>query len=133
MNCGEYIFSFVRLDKFIELFRLADKKRQETKQTYYVDKQKINSTGINDDSITTERPAANTRLSDNSRIRAILELHHPHYLHRSATVIAPAIRLLRLASVVTKHAKKKKKRPTLTQVRNTENILFVNNSNEQNT
>ena len=27
-----------------------------------------------------------TRLSDNSRIRAILEFHHPHHLHRSATV-----------------------------------------------
>ena len=71
-------FSFVRLDKFIWLFRLADKKRQETKQTYYADKQKINSTGINDDCITTERPAANTRLSDNSRIRAILEVYLPH-------------------------------------------------------
>ena len=64
-------FGFVHLEKFIGLFRLADKKRQETKQTYYADKQKINSTGINDDCITTERPAANTRLSDNSRIRAI--------------------------------------------------------------
>ena len=62
MNCGEYIFSFVRLDKFIELFRLADKKRQETKQTYCIDKQKINTTEINEDSITTKRPAANTRL-----------------------------------------------------------------------
>ena len=71
-------FSFVRLDNFIWLFRLADKKRQETKQTYYADKQKINSTGINDDCITTERPAANTRLSDNSRIRAILEVYLPH-------------------------------------------------------
>ncbi len=28
----------------------------------------------------------NTRLSDNSRIRAILEFLHPHHLHRSATV-----------------------------------------------
>ena len=74
-------FGFVHLDKFIGLFRLADKKRQETKQTYYVDKQKSNSTGINDDCITNERPAANTRLSDNSRIRAILEFHHPHYLY----------------------------------------------------
>ena len=55
-------FSFVRLDKFFGLFQLADKKRQETKQTYCADKQKINSTGINDGSITTERPAANTRL-----------------------------------------------------------------------
>ena len=71
-------FGFVHLDKFIGLFRLADKKRQETKQTYYVDKQKSNSTGINDDCITTERPAANTRLSDNSRIRAILEDYLPH-------------------------------------------------------
>ena len=99
-------FSFVRLDKFIGLSRLADKKRQETKQTYYVDKQKINTTKINDDCITTERPAANTRLSDNSRIRAILEFHHPHYLHRGATVKAPAIRLLRLASVVMGQCKK---------------------------
>jgi len=56
-------FGFVHLDNFIGLSRLADKKRQEIKQTYYVDKQKINSTGINDDFITTERPAANTRLS----------------------------------------------------------------------
>jgi hypothetical protein len=71
-------FGFVHLDNFIGLFRLADKKSQETKQIYYVNKQKINSTGINDDSITTERPAANTRLSDNSRIRAILEVYLPH-------------------------------------------------------
>lgn len=42
----------------------------------------------------------NTRLSDNSRIRVILEFLLPHYLHRSATVHTPAIRLLRLASVV---------------------------------
>ena len=62
MNCGEYIFRFVRLDKFIELFRRADKKRQETKQTYCIDKQNINTTKINDDCITTERPAGNTRL-----------------------------------------------------------------------
>ena len=75
-------FCFVRLDKFIWQFRLDDKKR---KQSYRIDKQKINTTGINDDCKTTERPAANTRLSDNSRIRAILDLHHPHYLHRSAT------------------------------------------------
>jgi hypothetical protein len=52
----------VRLDKFIGVFRLADKKRQETKQTYFVDKQKINTTEINEDCITNERPAANTRL-----------------------------------------------------------------------
>ena len=52
-------FGFVRLDKFNGLFQLADKKRQETKKTYCFDEQKINSTGINDDSITTERPAAN--------------------------------------------------------------------------
>ena len=70
MNCGEYIFSFVRLDKFIELFRRADKKRQETKQTYCADKQKINSTGINDDCITTERPAANPRLCTPAGCRA---------------------------------------------------------------
>ena len=62
MNCGEYIFSFVRLDKFIELFRLADKKRQESKQTYCIDKQKINTTKINENCITTKRPAGNTRL-----------------------------------------------------------------------
>ena len=55
-------FSFVRLDKFFGLFQLADKKRQETKQTYCIDKQKINTTKINEDCITTERPAANTRL-----------------------------------------------------------------------
>ncbi|MBP8894343.1 MAG: hypothetical protein KBH09_18490 [Saprospiraceae bacterium] len=55
-------FDFLHLDNFIGLSRLADKKRQETKQTYCADKQKINSTGINDDCITTERPAANTRL-----------------------------------------------------------------------
>ena len=55
-------FRFVRLDKFIGFSRLADKKRQETKQTYCVDKQKINMTEINEDCITTERPAANTRL-----------------------------------------------------------------------
>ena len=71
-------FSFVRLDNFIGLSWLAVKKRQETKQTYCIDKQKINTTKINDDCITTERPAANTRLSDNSRIRAILEFYHPH-------------------------------------------------------
>ena len=58
-----YYFSFVRLDKFIWLFQLADMKRQETKQTYFVDKQKINTTEINDDCITTKRPAGNTRLS----------------------------------------------------------------------
>ena len=52
----------------------------------------------------------NTRLSDNSRIRAILEVHHPQYLHRSATVKAPAIRLLRLVSVVTSKPRKKRKR-----------------------
>ncbi|OJX83374.1 MAG: hypothetical protein BGP01_13440 [Paludibacter sp. 47-17] len=40
-------FGFVHLDKFIGLFRLTDKKRQETKQTYYVDKQKINFIGYN--------------------------------------------------------------------------------------
>ena len=55
-------FGFVHLDNFIWLSRLADKKRQETKQTYRIDKQKINTTAINDDCITTERPAANTRL-----------------------------------------------------------------------
>jgi len=102
-------FSIVHLDNFIGLFQLADKKRQETKQTYYVDKQKINTTIINEDSITTKRPAGNTRLSGNSRIREILEFHHPHYLHRSATGKAPAIRLMRLASVVRGHYKKKKK------------------------
>ena len=57
---------------------MADKKIQETKQTYCVDKQKINTTEINDDCIMTERPAANTRLSDNSRIIAILEVYLPH-------------------------------------------------------
>ena len=72
-----FFFSFARLDKFIGLFRLVDKKRQETKKTYCFDEQKINSTGINDDCITTERPAANTRLSDNSRIREILEVRLP--------------------------------------------------------
>jgi len=56
-------YSFARLDKIIWLFRLADKKKQETKQTYCVDKQKINTTEINEDCITTKRPAANTRLS----------------------------------------------------------------------
>ena len=71
-------FSFVRLDNFIGLSWLAVKKRQETKQTYCVDKQKINTTEINEDCITTERPAANTRLSDNSRICAILEIYLPH-------------------------------------------------------
>ena len=71
-------FGFVRLDNFMWLFWLVDKKRQETKQTYCVDKQKINTTEINEDCITTERPAANTRLSDNSRIRAILEDYLPH-------------------------------------------------------
>ena len=71
-------FDFVHLDNFIGLSRLADKKRQETKQTYCIDKQKINTTEINDDCITTERPAANTRLSDNSRICAILEIYLPH-------------------------------------------------------
>ena len=61
MNCGELIiFSFVRLDKFFVLFQLADKKRQETKQTYCTDRQKINMTEINEDSISTKRPAANT-------------------------------------------------------------------------
>ena len=55
-------FGFVHLDNFIGLSWLVVKIRQETKQTYYVGKQKINSTGINDDCITTERPAANTRL-----------------------------------------------------------------------
>ena len=64
-------FTFVRLDKFFVLFQLADKKRQETKQTYCIDKQKINTTEINDDCMTTKRPAGNTSLSDNSRIRAI--------------------------------------------------------------
>ena len=68
----------MRLDKNIGLFRLIDKKR---KQIYHFDKQKHKANKINDDCITTERPAANTRLSDNSRIRAILEFHHPHYLH----------------------------------------------------
>jgi len=68
----------VRLDKFIGLSRLADKKRQETEQTYCVDKQNINMTEINDDIITTKRPAGNTRLSDNSRMSAILEVRLPH-------------------------------------------------------
>ena len=99
-------FGFMHLDKFIELFRLVDKKRQETKQTYSIDKQKINTTKINDDCITTERPAANTRLSDNSRIRAILEVYLPHYLLCCATVNTPATRLLRLASVVMANYKK---------------------------
>ena len=54
----------------------------------------------------TKHRTHNTRLSDNSRIRAILEFHHPHYLHRGATVKAPAIRLLRLASVVMGQCKK---------------------------
>ena len=40
---------------------------------------------------------------------------------------------LRVAASRYQTCKKKKKRPTWTQVRNTENILFVNNSNEQNT
>jgi hypothetical protein len=71
-------FGFVHLDKFIGLSRLSEKNRQETKQTYRIDKQKINTTEINDDCITTERPAANTRLSDNSRILAILEVYLPH-------------------------------------------------------
>ena len=72
-------FDFVGLDKFFRLFQLADKKRkQEIKQTYCIDKQKINTTEINDDCITTERPAANTRLSDNSRIRGILKVYLPH-------------------------------------------------------
>ena len=56
-------FDFVHLDNFIGLSRLADKKRQETKQTYCIDKQKIKTTKIIGDCITTERPAANTRLS----------------------------------------------------------------------
>ena len=56
-------FGFVRLDNFMWLFWLVDKKRQETKQTYYVDKQKINTTEINEDCITTKRPAANTKAS----------------------------------------------------------------------
>jgi len=68
----------VRLDKFIVLFWLADNKRQETKAAYCIDKQKIYTTKIIDDCITTERPAANTRLSDNSRIRAILGVYLPH-------------------------------------------------------
>ncbi len=55
---------------------------------------------------TTNARFGNTRLSDNSLIRAILEFHHPHYLHHSAKVNAPAIRLLRLASVVTSKPKK---------------------------
>ena len=97
----------MHLDNFIGLFRLADKKKQETLQTYCTDKQKINSTEIYDDCITTKRPAGNTRLSGNSRIRAILEFHHPQYLHRSATVKAPAIRLLRLVSVVMCYFKKR--------------------------
>jgi len=53
-------FGFVHLDN-LGLSQLADKKRQETKQTYCVDKQKINTTEINDDCIMTERPAANTQ------------------------------------------------------------------------
>ena len=57
---------------------------------------------------TTNARFGNTRLSDNSRIRAILEFHHPHYLHRSATGKAPAIRLLRLVSVVMGHFRKRK-------------------------
>ena len=76
----------MRLDKFIGVFRLVDKKRQETKKTYCIDKLKIKTTEKNDDCITTERPAANTRLSDNSRIRAILKVFLPHYPQRSATV-----------------------------------------------
>jgi len=47
-------FCFVHLVNFIGLSRLADKKRQETEQTYCVDKQKINMTEINDDIITTK-------------------------------------------------------------------------------
>ena len=75
MHCGEFIiFGFVRLDNKIELFRLADKKR---KHIYYINKQKFKTTKINDGCITTERPAANTRLSGNSRIRAILEVYLP--------------------------------------------------------
>ena len=61
----------MRLDKFIGVFRLVDKKRQETKKTYCIDKLKIKTTEKNDDCITTERPAANTRLSDNSRMSAL--------------------------------------------------------------
>ena len=57
-----YYFGFEYLDNFIGLFRLADKKIQETKLTYCIDKQKINITMINVDNITTKRPAGNTRL-----------------------------------------------------------------------
>ena len=125
-------FSFEGLDKFIWLFQLADMKRQETKQTYYVDKSKINTTGINDDCITTERPAANTRLSDNSRIRAILEFHHPHYLHRGATVKAPAIRLLRLASVVMANSRKRKKTTVKHENRRKfQNFISLTNSGQE--
>ena len=46
----------MRLDKNIGLFRLIDKKR---KQIYHFDKQKHKANKINDDCITTERPAAN--------------------------------------------------------------------------
>ena len=56
-------FDFLHLDNFIGLSRLADKKRQETKQTYCADKQKINTTKINENCITTKRPAGNTYAS----------------------------------------------------------------------
>jgi len=85
----------VRLENFIELIRLADKKRQETKQTYCIDKNKIN-----DDIITTERPAGNTRLWDNSLICSTLKVGLPHSFHRSVTANTPANRLLPIASVV---------------------------------
>jgi len=75
MHCGELI---IFVFEFKLVYSAISASRKETKQAYCIDKQKINTTGINDDCITTERPAANTRLSDNSRIRAVLEVYLPH-------------------------------------------------------
>jgi hypothetical protein len=56
MHCGELI---IFVFEFKLVYSAISASRKETKQAYCIDKQKINTTGINDDCITTERPAAN--------------------------------------------------------------------------
>jgi hypothetical protein len=57
-----YYFSVVHLDNNLAHICLADKKTQEKKTDFSIDRQQYNTEQINDDCITTERPAANTRL-----------------------------------------------------------------------
>jgi hypothetical protein len=59
-------FSFVRLD-ISGYFGWLTRKNKTKEATYYIDEQEYKTTNINDGCITTERPAANTRLCPPAR------------------------------------------------------------------